>query len=264
MASKHVLEINFAGVADLANTGARRAAAFLAMGQKSWSDDSIRSVQIPAPFSYTLLPDPLPEDLAAEIRQNFRIWVCGNCLVEIVQALSRFLDEYYALLVYAPLHGKKLTTHALEAVNKCKSDANLFAKLSRIETAMGFSPELTQFARGWVGARNALAHNHGMVRQRDCTPPGSGKLVLRRRRVEIGIDGQGIDFDQLIGKTIEKDTALSIGIGQAERQFSTGDLLDFTTQEMIEICFTVNVVVSNMMKPLEGYVAEFMTVKGAV
>jgi len=62
------LNIDFNAVAEIGRVGARRAAAFIAMGQKAWADETITSVTVETPFLVKLLPDPMPAELAKEVR----------------------------------------------------------------------------------------------------------------------------------------------------------------------------------------------------
>lgn len=79
-------QIDLRALMEIGRTGALRAAAFVALGQKAWTDEALKSVTMDTPFSIRLLPEPLPEQLAKEVRSEFRIWVMGNALAEIVQA----------------------------------------------------------------------------------------------------------------------------------------------------------------------------------
>jgi hypothetical protein len=72
------LTIHLDRVKEIGQRGVRRAAAFIAMGQRAWADESINSVKVQAPFSVQLLPDPLPKELADEVRKTFRAWLVGN------------------------------------------------------------------------------------------------------------------------------------------------------------------------------------------
>src|SRR4051812_24049970 len=91
------LTIHFDALRDIAHRGVRRAAAFVALGQRAWTDETINSVTVETPFSIQLLPDPLPRELADEVRNSFRLWVIGNALAEIVQGLMLYADEYFRI-----------------------------------------------------------------------------------------------------------------------------------------------------------------------
>src|SRR5690349_17402935 len=88
------IKIDFHKLADIAARSARRGAAFLSLGQRAWSDDTIASVKLDLAMAVQLLPDPLPSDLAAEVRSSFRLWISGSVLAEIVQGLSLFADDF--------------------------------------------------------------------------------------------------------------------------------------------------------------------------
>lgn len=65
------MHVDFVAILNEGERAVRRGAAFVALGHRSWSDDSIASVKIDAPMALQLLPDPLPPDLASNVRSAY-------------------------------------------------------------------------------------------------------------------------------------------------------------------------------------------------
>lgn len=251
------LTIHFDKLKDIGQRGVRRAAAFVAMGQKAWGDESIKSVTIELPFSFQLLPDPLPKELADEVRSSFRLWLVGNALSEIVQGLSLFADEYFRNATLLSFHQKPVSQAALDRIEKFRKDTSMFAKLKNINDECGLKSGLLEHADGWVRARNAIAHNHGIINERTC-PDGSNELVVSWREFEFSIDGKKID--NIIGHHVEKGGLLSFTWGNGTKKFALGAPVDFSEQEILNICMTaflqVETMTSDLHKRLEKTVGK--------
>ncbi|HKY86241.1 MAG TPA: hypothetical protein VJL90_05735 [Pseudorhodoplanes sp.] len=251
------LNINFQKIADVGHRGVRRAAAFVAMGQKAWSDESISSAVVEAPFSFQLLPDPLPKDLAEEVRTAFRLWVIGNAITEIVQGLGLFADECFQLAVLVPFNNKPVSQEALDKARRCRNDTNLHSKLLMISEEAGLKSPLLDHTDGWVRARNALAHNHGVVRVRDYSPD-TEVLTISWRQFDFSIDGKKID--NIVGHTVEKGGKLGFSLGHGSKDFNLGEQVVFSEQEILNICLTAYFHVASTVTELEKYVGKFVEV----
>lgn len=246
------LTLNFKKLSEIGDKGVRRAAAFIAMGQKAWSDETLTSAVVQGPFTVQLLPDPLPKELAENIRLAFRLWVIGNAMTEIVQALSLFADDYFQIAKLVSFNNKPVTQDALEAIDKFRQDTNLNSKWTKIASEFGLRSGLLDHADGWARSRNVLAHNNGIVRLRDLTPL-SDWLIVTWRQAEISIGGKAIPNP--IGHRVEAGGAIGISFVQGTRSFLPGDQVTFTEQEILNICLTCHVQISSSVKALEEYSA---------
>jgi hypothetical protein len=253
---KKQLSIDLDALAENGRVGARRAAAFIAMGQKAWTDESIKSAAVETPFSIQLLPDPLPDELANEVRRNFRLWVIGSAISEIVQGLSHFADRLFEIAVLVPYSGKAVPQDALDHIRRCQADTNLHSKLQRTS---GLGPTLTllEHTDSWTRARNSLAHNHGIIRDRDCSP-NAGVLKVSWRQVELSIDGHKIDNP--VGLHVEKGDQLAISWVDGSKSFQLNDRISFSEQEIMNICLTAFAKVDNAVAELQKYIAQFIEV----
>ena len=252
------LNLNFAVLAETGQRGVRRAAAFIGMAQKAWTDETITSATIDAPFRLQLLPDPMPKELADDVRSNFRTWVIGAAIAEIVQWLGRFADDFHEIATLAEYNGKQVPEDVPNRVRKCRTDTNLHSKLQRIVDVSKLELSLMEHTEGWTLARNCLAHNHGVVRERDLTP-GTGLLRVRWKHFEFSIDGKTID--NIIGHHVEAGGVLGFRLVTTSKDFQVGEVISFSEQEILSICFTAHLQIDGCVKALEQYVGRFVEPK---
>jgi nitrite reductase/ring-hydroxylating ferredoxin subunit len=256
------IKIDLNNLSEIGQRGVRRAAAFVAMGQKAWSDENINSVGLNTLLQIRILPDPLPPDLAAEVRASFRLWIVGNALSEIVQALSLMADDYYCIASYCPHHGKPLPQEVIDGQRRVKSDTNLHGKLLRVETDTGVRAPLLEHTGGWAKARNVLQHNHGIVRHSDLLP-GTNELIVSWNEIAFSIDGNDIELDKLIGHRIEAGGLLAVKPVRAERRFKPGEQINFTEQEIMNICMSAYSYIGASIKELQTHVSRYVPVTKA-
>jgi hypothetical protein len=256
---KTQLNINLNALAERGRVGARRATAFVAMGQKAWSDESITSAAIEAPFSIKLLPDPLPEEMANEVRSDYRLWVIGNALTEIVQGLSHFADQLFEIAVLITYEGKTVPREALNRIRICRNDTSLHSKLQRV-AQLGLKVPLLNYTDGWTRARNAFAHNHGIVGRRHAVPP-KNQLTIGWQKFQFAIDGQQIE--NIIGHHVEQGGMLEFAFAPTSRAFNLDNQIAFSEEEILNICFTSFVHVDPIMIDLQRHIGQYVELKAA-
>lgn len=249
------INLDFNKLNEVGQIGIRRAAVFVAMGQKAWSDEKITSATVQAPIGFKMLPDPLPKELADDVRSSFRLWVIGHAITEIVQALSKFSDELFQIAILVPLHKKEMEQKALDKIRKCEVDTNLHAKLIMLEEDSGVKSPLLDHTFGWSFARNCLAHNQGIVRERDFIP-GTKTLTVNWREFKFSIDGKKID--NIIGHTVENGGNLEMSLGHGSKDFKLGEQISFSEQEILNICLTAHLQTAATVKELEKHVKKFV------
>jgi hypothetical protein len=250
--ASHQVTVNFDKLAEIGRTGVLPATAFVGLGQKAWTGEVIRSVRIEAPFSHQMLPDPLPEPLANEVRAEFKSWIIGNALLEIERNLALFFAECERVLRYVALHGRKLRDVDIAALDQ-ERDENLRAKTERLRDSYGISGQLAASVGGWTTARNCLSHNNGVVRLRDVTL-GDDRLVVRWRRLEIAIAGTVVPPDKLVGFRVEKDSHIELRTVDGFKEFAVGSKIDFSEQDITELCLTAYFRIDEYVKQISDRV----------
>lgn len=228
-------EINAQQLAEIAKVSIRRALAFISLAEKAWGDEQLSSVKISVELPFEVFPDRLPKQIADDVRSAFRSWITAGALTEVVLGLGLYADELYELAVLLPYHGRKIDADAVARIKRMKCDTNVASKFRKISDDCGLRSGLIDHASGWASARNVHAHNRGLLRHRDCTP-GKDELCVSWLTLDFYVEGMKIE--NIIGYTVEKGQALSIGYGRDERTFPIGKPVVFTEQELVNICMT--------------------------
>jgi hypothetical protein len=160
------LHFDFAGMQQRALVGVRRAAAFLGLSERYLEGEQPRSLTLASSLiTHQFLPDPIPDDLAAELKSAWRAWIIGNAIRELDQFLSLFMDEAFDVVEQtrivrgdAPLnHSWKRISGETNVAKKHQlvlRAANLFTDVHRMDyeclSSLSRGPELP-CPRSWQG-----------------------------------------------------------------------------------------------------------------
>lgn len=246
------VKIKVSAIQEKGLVGVRRALAFLALGHSAWTNDKLKSVVIPDQllFQYSSsFPGTIPDDVAAEIRKNFRQWVIGNAFLEIERNLSLFADEVFVCLLMISL-GTGLTNEAKRRVRQFKSKS-LREKFEVISDEFPISHPTLKFAGGWSSARNCLAHANGIVRTGDCLP-GSDVLRLCWQQVQIFVEGEQLAKEKLPFH-IKEGERVDIHIAKTEREYRVSTPILLSEQDVHEICMTTERLVLGVVDRFIAY-----------
>ncbi|MEP6838979.1 MAG: hypothetical protein ABJA75_13055 [Bradyrhizobium sp.] len=92
------LNIDLAALKDIVGLGARRASAFMCLGLRSAADTSILDLSLDSRTQVQFFERDVPIEVVREAQSNFRIWIIGNGLRELDQAMSIFCDQLFEVL----------------------------------------------------------------------------------------------------------------------------------------------------------------------
>jgi len=223
--------VDLAGMLEIAHVGVRRASAFLAIGLRAAGDRSIRSVRLDASAQTQFMPNPLSEELSHEVRANFAHWIIGNGLRELSQHLVAFIDEIFPAVLTFRTDGK-VPPNWEELCKPMRQDTNLGSKLLRLQ-AHDLKASWSQHLSSLSFARNALTHNLGFVRKRDCNC--GDELIVTWPALELVVDGKAFSHNDLPVK-VEKGQMAEMHWNEQKRTFKIGDRVEFTAHDLNEIC----------------------------
>jgi hypothetical protein len=97
MENKAHINIDLRKVLEVALLGVRRAGMFIGLGVNAAENPAIIDYQIHGFKEIHLLPVDLPLPAIEASKSDFRQWVIGNGLTELLHHYSLFLDESYAV-----------------------------------------------------------------------------------------------------------------------------------------------------------------------
>lgn len=83
------MHVNMGALEQIMKLGLNRVSAFLGYGIKPSAGDLPVSLSLDAAVMLQVLPDPLPPDQATDYQNQFRNWVVGQGLTELIIAFYR-------------------------------------------------------------------------------------------------------------------------------------------------------------------------------
>src|SRR5437867_1963433 len=101
MENKAHINVDLRNVLEIALLGVRRAGMFIGLGVNAAENPAIMDYQIHGFKEIHLLPDNLPQPAIEASKRDFRQWIIGNGLTELLHHYSLFLDELYAIGLFA-------------------------------------------------------------------------------------------------------------------------------------------------------------------
>ena len=159
--SEEIFDLNFTYRTALA--GIHRAYVFMQFGVQGVSVSDFEQTALRGRRPELLIvPEPIASDMLQDYLTQFRSWVVGNGLRELVETYCQFLDEVYVRGL------EVLTTPDLDRRRRVLSKPHCGTKYAGFVTRW-ISKACSVVIFEFSAARNALTHGVGTVRQRDCT-----------------------------------------------------------------------------------------------
>ena len=158
--------------------GIHRAYVFMRLGVRGLSIVDFEGTELPGRHQIEIVSEPMPEEMLETYLDQFRAWVVGNGLRELVETYCQFLDEVYGygLEILAPVdHDER--QHAFE-------QASLREKIRLLSAEMDIDGPFATHFETFSLARSALTHGTGTVRRGECTD--GDELVASQEWWKIG------------------------------------------------------------------------------
>lgn len=203
-------------------------------GVRGVSPRDFEETELPGRVQIAIVPEPMPEKVLNDYVVQFRAWIVGNGLRELVETYSKFLDQVYG-------HGLEiLSSMDLDRRQRSFEQASLRDKVHRLRAEMGIDGGFSQHLESLTAARNALTHGTGTVRRRDCTD--GDELVMTWRGIEnFFTDGDGVRHR--IGdepSEVRLREPLEVVTVDRERRRKLGQRVELTAFDLTEICYMAN------------------------
>jgi hypothetical protein len=200
-------------------------------GVQGVSVGDFEDTRLPGRNQLLIVPEPMPQDMLDGYLSQFRAWVVGNGLRELVETYCQFLDEVYGhgLTIQSPPdHDRLLRTF---------EQASLREKVRRLREEMGIDGGFSQHFESLTAARNALTHGAGTVRVRDCTD--GNELVITWRGLEVyftGDDGVRYRVGDEPPETQLREPLESVTVDR-EKRWACGAKVELSAHDLAEISF---------------------------
>lgn len=237
-----------------ARTGITRAWVFTGMGINYASGPS-KDFNIPGAPHLHLFNRTLSDKELNQFTEEFRIWVTGNGLRELIETFDIFLEQLYSVvLIVEAWRQKKAYDQNKQSVFNKRGTPEKIDELENFGIRTAFKDDIISVKR----ARSCLTHRLGVVNRRDIND--SEGLKVRWRVLELyGKNEDGSEFvpdlDQLAAGPIEFPRGSAVNMRNAPRSktFSMGSRIIFEPSEIKEICFWFLLLVDEIQKSIIKY-----------
>lgn len=236
--------------------GPLRAAAFLGLAERFLERELPRSLGIGGNMQITLLPDPVPDELAAELGPEFRHWIISSCLRELDQFLSLMLDECWDMVEACRIvAGKQPPNYQWQRIDRQTNVAEKHRLVLEAAAKLA-APHIddNEFLATLSNARNCIAHNLGVV---DARRAPNGSMIVRWLRFRTAIETADavyfMDDVELPFKVPgEEGGMVRLDVVIAEREFARGDRIIVTPHELMQIALLYQMIIERIV----GVIAE--------
>lgn len=164
-----LFEIDVARLRDLTRIGARRTAAFLAIGSSrhpagEYKDFSLGSKN--RQFRYW--PEPLTIEIAEKSVEEFDSWLLSACLRDLHLHFEIFLDTIWEFAKMVSEHGSAIPSNYIMWDELFRRQTSVSGKYSKLVDLLGSGGGRAEHFKTFHSVRNCLTHNAGYVRSSDC------------------------------------------------------------------------------------------------
>ena len=255
-ASIHVDIDQMRGLVEIA---IRRASAFARLGLDGLPDRGHGDFNLDASLSYQFWPIEINEHIRNEIRDEFAAWIVGSCLRELDLFYGLFLDRIWFAIEASEVHGRKVRSD-FEFDRKFSRQTNVAKKQKEISFKLSIDDYFFEM-NSLSLARNALAHNAGLVRApTDCNNEDRSKLcvnwlafdmVVSRGGEERIVERTPFDTEELPG---EGEVGVALRIAQRCMEIPAGNKISFTRTQLAELCMFYKIIAD---KTIAGLVEQY-------
>jgi hypothetical protein len=237
--------------------GVRRAAAFLGVGLNATEEYLPQSLALTKVSMWNFFPEPLPEEAGRDAVKEFRIWLVGNALRELDAHFSLFLDNLCFAIRLSKLHGKRIRSdHVVKSIS---GETNVAKKFSTVMKELEDQEPDAAMLWSLSNARNCLTHSGGLVTARHAN--SDGVLLV----TWLGLESRLMQGEQQIvlppvfapiqASDPSKEAFIAVVLVERERRFSIGQKIEFTPNELHEICFYYQRLTDQVVEKLAANLA---------
>lgn len=216
-----------------------RASSFLALGRAA---DEQTALHPPSSgFNVRFIPDPVPDDLANEIRSEFQKWLTNSCMIELERGISTVLSTLYEFN-FLMKTSKPVTVGLFEKAKRLIDSKSISDKVGMLYTEFDITTSQGGLFFGLNKARNCFLHSSGTVLNKHCTDADT----LRIEWLTMGIFDEDTN-EVRDGHFFASDTSIFAKMYKKGRKFRVGEQLSLGYNDISEICFSTYVALSEMI-----------------
>jgi len=232
---KDVIAIDLDKIHDIAQRGLYRAAIFTGLGINSAESKNLHEYHLSKYTNLRIAPLDVPDSVLLDWKAELSRWItlCGLC--EMIDSLALYLDAVYETVVTAT---RSRGSTPLSAYKR----KGLEGKLRELESEFGIRGWHSDKLASFTKVRNCFVHRRGRVGIEDIR--SDSFLEIKFLKFESFITTAAGEFDwDLFNPASPQFVApdggaqLSARLKDVEKQFSLGELIEFSPRESAEIQF---------------------------
>lgn len=169
-----------------------RAYVFIRFGQRGAWYSSFDETELPGSLQLLVVPEPVSDEQFEAYNEEFKEWIIGTGLRDLVEAFAHFLDRIYEAglcLVPSSDHTKRL---------KNFQGKSRRSKVGTLRDEFQIEGIYARHFESFVMARNAMAHGAGGVRTKYCN--NGNELAITWRGIDpelLATDGNRYEANKL-------------------------------------------------------------------
>jgi hypothetical protein len=255
MAVNHI-NIDLPAIKNISIKGVRRAAVFLGLGINAANDPSFKHYQL-AQITGLEFIEPISDDSTlTHFKNEFRIWIIGNGLRELIETFSVFLDEIHLVCLLISSNPKETTMDEIKKRTVKFRRLTFKDKLENVNTNFGaIVVHRPDHFLSINQARNCLTHRRGTVNIQDCQ--GEQHLTVKWIGIDVFAETASGDRTSLFpipeeGVLLPKDGKIVFTNQERVKLFPLKSQLFFTPRELTEICYFILGQTDEVIKSVQG------------
>ena len=219
--------------------GIRRTTAFYKIGRRSIDLEPLDSLNLQSEVTFHVFPEPFPADQWPATVAEYDCWLLGQCLRELDQFFSVFLDQVWNILEIASHNGATLPANSPLPIDRTfHQRTSVASKLRDVVERIGFELDGGPFL-SLTKLRNCLSHHFGHVAYMHRTDE-KGLLLQWRAPTVLLIDGHNeVRLSEIRenGYQVESEDGAQVVLKFEEKAklFAIGEKIVLSEQELAEI-----------------------------
>lgn len=158
-------------ILDVALRGVRRASVFMGLGINAALNPNVKEYQLTKITKLQLMPEAKDGEIVSQFKNEFRTWVEGNGLRELIETFAIFLDRIHDACIVFRASRDKVDIAPLREKHHLFHREGFPKKLNILRTSFSVGPKYPDYLLSLNRARNCLTHRRGIVANADINVP---------------------------------------------------------------------------------------------
>lgn len=253
------IHIDLAAMASAMSGGILRAAAFPQTVLKLLEAGVPASIAPSALLQWRFFPEPLSDQMRAEISQELPHWAVSTALKDLDQSFSILMDGLWDAVQVGRIAAGEIDKSALlksisDQTNSARKHRKVFKAAGKL---VGQISDDNKYLATLSEARNCLAHNLGIVDERRAP---DGVFTLRWLSLSVaghGADGSIYKIEEMTTDWIAPtETTVVVTVELIERHFSLNERVILDIHDLLQICFLYQIMTQRSISAAEDYLRE--------